>query len=282
MKTYVENINVGIAQFACNLNKYESNIRKARKFISEASEKNIQLLCLPEAFATSMDLVGIESISETIPGRTSDILCAEAKDKNICIVAGILEVYNEKYYSSAVFINNLGIIEGIYRRVHLFTLEKHYLSNGDSFKVFDTTLGKIGVIIGYDVNFPESCRHFFMQKVELIICPTLVPSEFAYVTKIAAKARATENCCYFAFASGKGDNQFAGFQYMGDSAIIGNPYFLEKEQFDFMEGDENIVTAENKDILIYSTLKLGRLRKMIDSNSTLNDLQKSTYRFYNQ
>lgn len=263
-----EKVKVGVIQLCCNLNQSRGNLRRALRMIDQGAGLGVDLFCLPEAFATAVDLVHIKDIAETIPGKTSDALCGKAKETNSHIIAGILESSDGQFYSTAVLINNLGEIHGTYRRVFTFKLEKRYLSGGAEFKIFITKIGKIGVIMGYDINFPEACRNFFREKVELIVCPSLLPLEYCYVTDQLIKARAIENSCYFAFSSGLGENQFAGFEYMGNSQIVVSPVFLEEEKFDFMEGDETLAKAGREEALITAELNLSRLNnKKLDSGS---------------
>lgn len=270
-----KSVKVAVGQMTCSLNRYHVNIKNALKTIEKAAVDKYHLICLPEAFSTSMDLVNIEYVSETIPGKTSKILCDCAKKNNIYIAAGLLEKSDHEYFSTAILINNRGEIMGKYRRANIFTLEKRYLNKGHDFEVYDTDLGRIGFIIGYDINYPETCRKLFMEKVDIIICLALIPDNFSYITSQLVIARAFENLCYFVFCSGIGDNQFAGFEYMGGSMIVGNPMYLDSEIFDFVYGDEVLSKANKDSCIIGAELNIERLKLMIENNSILLDIENN-------
>ena len=90
-----------------------------------------------------------------------------AKATNTYIVAGIAEADGIHLYDTAVLIGPEGYI-GRYRKTHLWNREKLIFSTGDSYPVFDTRIGRIGLLICWDVWFPEVGRILAAQGADII------------------------------------------------------------------------------------------------------------------
>ncbi len=266
-----QKLKIAVIQFKVVINAEKRNLRKAIDNIKIAAKDGAKLICLPEAFKTSMNLTNIERTAETIPGTTSDILCNLSKELGVYICAGILEKDASKNYSSMIFIDDKGDLLHKYRRRSIYDLEKRYLSCGEPVPVFDTPIGRIGLIGGYDLFYPSVCEYLFRQNVEIIICPALLPDNFQYVSQTLVSARAIENACAFIYASGLGVNQFANLNYMGESTIVVDPSYLERIMFDYMEGDEILAKASTDEEVIYGILDRSDLTSYIKMNTLYLD-----------
>lgn len=264
-------LKIGVIQLDVQVNNYDGNIERAMRMLDICADKGCQLVCLPEAFSTSIDLRGIEQISEEIPGKTSQILCRKAEERKIYIIAGIIEK-EENIYSSSLLINSKGEIVDVYRRVHIYQLERRFLSPGNFLKVNETPIGRIGMIIGYDINFPESCRYLFRKRAEIIVCPAHIPHPFASTTVHLAIARAIENGCYFILVSSVGENIFARIKYMGNSLIARSPVALDPYGPEYIKEDELIAKADSNETIIYGKFSLRRLRREQRENPNYKDM----------
>ncbi len=162
----------GFYQFSPAFGEKEKNIKKA---ISAIRDADVDLLVLPEFFATGYQFISddeVAELSESIPrGYTTEALFELSREKNIYIVAGLPERDGDKFYNSAVFTGPEGFI-GLYRKTHLFFEENLYFTPGDTgFKVWDTPIGRIGIKICFDWFFPESMRSLALQGAEVIAHP---------------------------------------------------------------------------------------------------------------
>jgi predicted amidohydrolase len=165
------------------------------------------LICLTEAFSKSGNILETADVSVPIPGPETEFLCEQAKQAGVHIVAGLLERGDDgKYYSTSVLCGPEGTMLGRYRRVHCHELEARYLSGGSDYPVFDVEFGRIGLMQGYDINFPEVAREYCRRGVDIIVCSALVPEMFAYVANMRLPVRAVDAECIVAFASGIGTN----------------------------------------------------------------------------
>ncbi|MFD5231902.1 carbon-nitrogen hydrolase family protein [Streptomyces qaidamensis] len=269
---------IAVVQMESKLGKPAQNLRRAEHYIHEAVEQGADLICLPEAFSTSGNILEVADVSVPIPGPETEFLCERAKQARVHLVAGLLERGDDgKYYSTSVLCGPEGTILGHYRRVHCHELEARYLSGGSEYPVFDVAFGRIGLMQGYDINFPEVAREYCRRGVDLIVCSALVPEMFAYVANMRLPVRAVDAECVVAFASGIGNNLYAGFGYMGRSQILADPLFLEAERFDFVDGDERMVDLGKEPGVGVVEVDLDRMRRYRTKATLSGDLQPATY-----
>lgn len=159
----------------------QENLSKALKMIEEAARKGAQIVCLPELFATQyFPHTKKSSIRpEKIPGPTSKFLSQAAKRNHVVLIGGSIfeKEGNRKFNTSVVFDRN-GKILGKYRKVHVpedeSFYEQDYFTPGNSYKVFDTELGKVGVLICFDQWHSEPARVNRLLGAEMIFYPTAI------------------------------------------------------------------------------------------------------------
>ena len=147
----------GFYQFNPAFGKKEDNLRKV---LSAGKDADLDLLVLPEFFATGYQFASkdeVVELSEVIPkGVTTEGLSELSRQKGFYIVAGLPERDGDRFFNSAVLTGPEGFI-GTYRKTHLFFEEKLYFTPGDTgFRVWDTEIGRIGIMICFDWFFPES------------------------------------------------------------------------------------------------------------------------------
>lgn len=174
-----------------NSKSIQDNLNQFAGLVEEAGKQDADIICLPEAIT----LVGTKhnyiSAAEPIPGPTTRFLGDAAKKHNMYIVAGILEMENDVVYNTAVLINRQGKLAGKYRKVSLPREEiDGGITPGEEIPVFDTDFGRIGIMICWDVQFPEVARTLALKGAEVI----LVPIWGGNLT--LTKARAIENQVY--------------------------------------------------------------------------------------
>ncbi|TFE58562.1 carbon-nitrogen hydrolase family protein [Streptomyces sp. ICN441] len=269
---------IAIVQMESKLGKPAQNLRKAERYIHQAAEQGAHLICLPEAFSTSGNILEVADVSVPIPGPETEFLCEQAGRVGAHVVAGLLERGDDgRYYSTSVLCGPEGTLLGRYRRVHCHELEARYLSSGSEYPVFDVGFGRVGLMQGYDINFPEVAREYGRRGVDVIVCSALVPEMFAYVANMRLPVRAVDAECIIAFASGIGTNLYAGFGYMGRSQILADPLFLEAERFDFVDGDERMVDLGKEAGVGVVEVDLDRMRRYRTKATLSGDLQPATY-----
>ena len=179
-----------------NTTSPKDNLKQFGKFITIAGEQNADIVCLPEGITVVSTGKSYVEVSETIPGPTTAFLGQLAKKYKMYIVAGIYEKEKSVVYNTAVLIGRDGELHGKYRKVALPREEiDGGITPGNSFPVFDTDFGKIGMMICWDVYFPEPARMLALQGAEIIFMPIWGGD------LTLAKARAIENQIYLVSSS---------------------------------------------------------------------------------
>ena len=163
----------GYFQFSPVFGDIKANVSRAVDAIASVSA---DLVVLPELFNTGYQFVSKEeagSLAEDVPsGYTTKRLSELSIKKQMYIVAGIAEKSGDLLYNSAVITGPQGYM-GTYRKTHLFFEEKLWFAPGDTgFKVWPTSVGKIGIMICFDWYFPESCRTLALRGAQVIAHPS--------------------------------------------------------------------------------------------------------------
>src|SRR5687767_9831811 len=143
-----------------NSKSSQENLVQFSGLIAKAADQKADIVCLPEGIT----LVGTDhdyiSASEVVPGPTTEFLGKIARKYNLYIVAGILEKNGDTIFNTAVLIDRDGNLAGKYRKVSLPREEiDGGITPGNSFPVFDTDFGKIGLMICWDVTFQIGRAH---------------------------------------------------------------------------------------------------------------------------
>ena len=159
----------------------EKNLAKAGKLISLAAEEGAKIAALPQLFSSpwfpsKIDAKGF-SFAEEAGGRTITFLRELAADKGIILIASIFEKDGPDHYNTAFVIGSSGEVMGRYRKVHVPQIplweERAYFKPGDlGFPVFETPFAKTGVLLCWDVFFPEGFRILALKGAEIVFAPT--------------------------------------------------------------------------------------------------------------
>jgi deaminated glutathione amidase len=187
----------------------QENLKKSVHFIDEAASKNAELVCFPEfqmAFSSrSQSASQLAAIAEAINGNFILTLAAAAKRHRIGVIVTIYEKSSKprQVYDTAAMISRSGTITSVYRKLHLYDAlgfkESTKLMPGKSIvKPAKTPVGKVGLLICYDLRFPELSRVLTIKGADILIAPSAwVEGEMKeehWQTMI--RARAIENGSY--------------------------------------------------------------------------------------
>ncbi len=170
------------------LKSARENLEQFATWIDEAGKNKADIVCLPEAIT----LIGRGSDylanAEPIPGPSTGFLGKVAARNNAYLVAGLLERDGKAAYNTSVLIGRDGKLIGKYRKVCLPTSEYNGgLAPGGEYPVFDTDFGRIGMMICWDVSYPEVARELAAAGAEMILMPIWGGNE------TLCRARAIEN-----------------------------------------------------------------------------------------
>lgn len=268
-------LRAGLIQLSVRTNATEDNLARAGRLITEAARRGCRLVVLPEAFATGLNLPRSHELAVPVPGEVTRWLAERARAEGVFLVAGQLERAGRSVFSAAVLIDDTGRLLDVYRRTTVYDLESYFISPGDGCRVVDTPLGRIGLVLGYDIQFPEVVRVLFAQGVELLVCPALLLRPFAESVHQMVRARAAENCCYVLFCSATGENTLAGLTYMGRSAIVQGPIGVRSYSNQLRPQEPVLAAADREEGLITADLALDDLRRLQAVNPLAKDFLKT-------
>jgi predicted amidohydrolase len=231
------------------------NLEQFGNHLEQAGAMRPDIVCLPEGIT----LVGNDKtyldVSEPVPGPTTEFLGKLARKHKMYVVAGILEKDGPVLYNTAVLIDRDGKLAGKYRKVSLPREEiEGGVTPGDDFPVFDTDFGRIGIMICWDVFFPEPARMLSLKGAEMIFMPIWGGN------LTLSRARAIENQIYL--VSSTYDMKSGVFDKTGELIIEGteeNPVVMtdidlnQREMWEWLGEFKNRIRREmpDKEVLNY-------------------------------
>ena len=165
-------------QFNPKIGGKELNLNKVEEFISQNSDKKLDLVLLPEFFSTGIDHNSFLNFPEDEHGGKTLAKVKElAKKFNTNIVAGsVIEKSENKLYNTSFVINRTGETVGKYRKIHLFNYnggtEGQRITAGNEPLVVALDFGKVGLNICYDFRYPLMQKNLAKMGAEILVCPT--------------------------------------------------------------------------------------------------------------
>ena len=207
----------------------KANLEKAVTWIERCvAATGAELVVLPESASTGFTPgVPAEELWELvaeIPGPLTDPIAEAARRTGAHVVWGTYERGRERgvVYNTAVLLGPGGDVLGRYRKTHPFCTEMRsrggWVTPGDEVCVVDTPLGRIGLIICFDGDYPELSRVTAVRGAELICRPSALLRS-ADIWELTNRARAYDNHVYVVGANATGADP-AGVLYFGNSMVV--------------------------------------------------------------
>ncbi|MBO5031817.1 MAG: carbon-nitrogen hydrolase family protein [Lachnospiraceae bacterium] len=247
------NIKIALLQIApCKT--LQENLEKGIKYCRKARESGADIALFPEMWSNGYHIYDRpvnEWKAEAIPVNSDFIntFGSLAKKLNMAIGITLLEKYENAPRNSLVLFDRLGERKLIYAKVHTCDFDvEHHLTPGEDFYVtaLDTACGevKVGAMICYDREFPESARILMLKGAELILVPNACPMEINRLSQL--RARAYENMTAIATCNypetvpdcNGGSSVFDGVAYLPELAGSRDTCILQAD------GQEGIYMAE--------------------------------------
>jgi len=264
-------INIALAQISSRVGDKEGNIETMEKNLTQAKRKGANLVIFPELALTGYVVRDLAyELAELVPtGPSIRQIAKAARRLNVHVIFGMIERSAKAaaiLHNTAVLIGPRGFI-GKYQKMHLPTHsvfeEKRYFRPGYQTPVFQTEIGKLGLIICYDIYFPEITRLMRLKGSQLVACISASPSTRREFFEVLTAARAIENTMFIAFTNLVGIED--GLQFWGGSRLIApNGSLIAEAKYD----EEELITAR----INYSDTK--RLEAFVP---TLRDLRPELF-----
>jgi len=221
-----EKVTIALGQISCQVGNKKRNLETMEKRVKQAKKVGAEIIAFPELSLTGYTVRDrAYELAEPVPkGNSLREVEQIAKNEDVHIVFGGIERSARTgavLHNSAVLVGPKGYV-GKYQKMYLPTHsvfeEKRYFRPGYQADVFDTEVGKIGMIICYDIYFPEITRLLCLRGANLIICISASPSVRRGFFETLTAARAIENGVFLAYVNLAGIED--GLQFWGGSRII--------------------------------------------------------------
>jgi predicted amidohydrolase len=267
-----------IVQMKSSVDK-ELNLAHSLKLINEASKKKARLICFPEfqmAYSPpEQKSESLHKIAEKITGNFVSTLSNSAKQNRITVIATLYEIINtndknHKVFDTGVIINELGKLQTIYRKVHLydalgFKESKKLLAGSIIEKPSKTSVGKLGLLICYDMRFPEISRILTVNGANILVSPSAWVAGFMKREhwEIMVKARAIENGVYV-LAPNQVGNIYCGHSMAVDPFGATIVDMENREGIEFIDIDCSKIDTTRRTLPLLTNRRTDVYRNYID------------------
>ena len=200
------------------------NLARLQAQVRAAKVLGVQLLVFPEMFLTGYDIgvAAVQRLAEAANGPSAHVIAGIAEAHGMAIAYGYPERGADgQLYNSVQLFDGRGNSRLNYRKTHLFgELDRALFSpGGDHYPVVDLDGWRVGVLICYDIEFPENARRLALAGTELILVPTANMLPFEFIADVTVRSRAFENQCFVVYANYCGAE--GSLRYCGMSSIVG-------------------------------------------------------------
>jgi predicted amidohydrolase len=216
-------ITVATVQMKPALGESEDNLVKMSDFVSKiASQQKVDLIVFPELATSGYELgVRFTELAQRVPGPTVNLMAQRAAEFGVYIAFGMAtkEKVESILFNSAVLVGPDGEVAGSYNKVHLHGEERMAFREGFRIPVFETEIGTLGLLLGWDLAFPEVARSLVLDGAELLCVMANWETSQIEEWQTYVRARAFENTAYVAAANRVGEDITLNFG--GESMIVG-------------------------------------------------------------
>jgi omega-amidase len=210
---------VGCVQFDVKQGDLQSNLITVHDAIIRLAGKGAVLAVLPELWSNGFDPSRMKSFAEKTPEVIKG-LSRLAEGNRIMIAGSMPEFHDGHAYNTLFLIDEQGSVAGAYRKIHLFSPlgENACFKAGNRPAACRTSIGVVGMMICYDLRFPELCRSLALQGAQLIVVSAQWPESRIEHWDVLLRARAIENQVFIIACNRIG--KYGDLCFPGHSQII--------------------------------------------------------------
>ncbi len=216
-------VTVAAVQMHPRLAEQQENLIHMGELIDKiCTGQHVDLVVFPELTTTGYECgVQFTELAERVPGPTVNLLAQRAADYGTHVLFGMVakEKVESIIYNAAVLIGPDGEVIGRYNKVHLRGEERLAFRSGFRYNVWETEFGSLGVMIGWDLAFPEVARSLALDGAEVLCVCANWESPHADEWRTYLLARAYENAVFVVGANRVGEEYT--YNFFGDSMLVG-------------------------------------------------------------
>ncbi len=214
-----KSIKASALQFNIALADIDRNLAHVTATLRRLAQEGVELAVLPEMWSCGFAYRELNQLAKRTPELVEQLKALSA-ELSMTIVGSLPEPHGDKVFNTAYLLDR-GTLAGSYRKMHLFSLmgEDRHLDSGDSVFLADTSVGRIGVMICYDLRFPELARRLAVDGAEIIVVPGEWPKPREEHWRTLLRARAIENQLFVVAANACG--VIGKLDFFGSSLVLG-------------------------------------------------------------
>ena len=207
---------VTLAQLKPRPRDVPANLARATEVVSASAAS--ELVVLPELFLSGYQLADVEPLAIDVDGPEVAALRRAAKAASCAAIVGAAERTPAGVANSAICIDSMGELAGVYRKTHLFGAERQAYVPGDSLSTIRLGNRTLGVMICFDMEFPEVARTLAAQHADLLVTISANSPPFELDHELFARTRALENGLPHVYVNRVGQED--GLDFCGGSLAL--------------------------------------------------------------
>ena len=223
-----------------------------------------RLLVTPEAFTSGYAVPGLHQVAQPAAGAWAEEVATIATVSGLAILYGYPERVGDQVFNSAQLIDHDGRALANYRKSHLYgEVDTSTFERGAGDVAIVGLDGvNVGILICYDVEFPEAVRALALAGADVVAVPTALMRPYEIVARTLVPSRAYENQVYVAYANRSGRE--GGLAYCGESCVVG-------------PDGRDLARAGSGDELLLAEIDPARLASSRADNTHLGDRRPELY-----
>lgn len=256
---------IALVQMLITAGDVVANRARGLALAAEAAAR-ADVVVLPELWTTGYALRQVAELAEDEAGPTLAGVRDLAARHCVTVVAGSLPLrHGDGIYNEAVVIGPGGETVADYAKLHLFSMtgEERFFAAGDRRCVFDLGGIRAGLVICYDLRFPELFRSLTLDGAQIIFVPSEWPTARADAWQTLVRARAMENQVFFCAVNCVGEHR--GSPFFGHSLIIG-------------PGGEMIAEGGTEEAIVYGEIDPDAVSRAREAMKVWQDRRPEVYR----
>ncbi|MDX2079113.1 MAG: carbon-nitrogen hydrolase family protein [bacterium] len=269
-------ISIAIVQMKPKLNEASENLIKMSEMIGKiAAEQKVDLIVFPELVTSGNELgLRFTELAQRVPGPTINLIAQRANDYGVYVAFGMVtkEKVESVLYNSAILIGPDGELVDVYHKIHLRGEERMAFREGIRLSVNDTEVGSIGMMLGYDLAFPEIARSLALDGAEIILVMANWETTYMDEWKTYLRSRAYENSVYVVGANRVGEDITLNFG--GESMVVGP----RGQIFASLADETEPETGAPKEGYVIAKIDLDQVRKNREEFQFIQNRQPAIYR----
>jgi predicted amidohydrolase len=215
-------LRAAIYQYSVRDEAPERRLQRLREILRATPPGSFDLVVCPELFLSGYNVgASVAVLAQPSDGGFARAAAAIAKECGTALVYGYPEATADNpIFNAALCIGSDGRPRASHRKLRLPNdFERRWFAPGESYTILDIGGLRVALLVCYDVEFPEAVRACAMAGAEIVVAPTALKAEWAFVARQVVPTRAFENGVFLLYANYCGQEN--GFTYLGESCIIG-------------------------------------------------------------